>query len=230
MILTVTSSFVFRMKVKCMVSSPQTYDHVMHQATPLSFVLCVCVCVCVCVCWCEGTLLPLVAEVARVSFMKPHHSPDVEHELSRCLTKARVSVPPLPSSPPPPPLQLLPVRLLSLSRQDPWSGGHLLHIHTPTTRTPDPETRLPAVRWSSSPGARRRVPRDTAARLQSVMVSRTADSDPLMRRGARRRWSRPRTAALQRTRESNPQSGTLYLNTGQEYRNGHMENVRQEAA
>jgi len=167
------------------------------------------ICVSVCVCWCEGTLLPLVAEVAPVSFMKPHHSPDVEHELSRCLTKARVSVPPLPSSPPPPPLQLLPVRLLSLSRQDPWSGGHLLHIHTLTTRTPYPETRLPAVRWSSSPGARRRVPGDAAARLQSVMVSRTADSDPLMRRGARRRWSRPRTAALHRTRESNPQSGTL---------------------
>lgn len=180
----------------------------MHQATPLSFV-------CVCVCWREGkTLLPLVAEVARVNFMKPLHSPDVEHELSRCLTKARVSVPPLPPSPPP--LQLLPARLLSLSHQDPWSGGHLIHIRAPTTRTPDPETRLPAIRWSWPSGARRRVPGDAAARLRCATVSRTADSDgaprtdPIMRRSARRRWPRPHTAALHRTRESNLQSAGLY--------------------
>lgn len=148
--------------------------------------------------------------------MKPFHLADAEHELSRCLTKARGSVPPLPPSPRPPPplLPLRPVRLISLSRQDPWSGGHLRHFHAPTTRT-HPEARLPAIRWSWS-GAHPRISGDAAARLRCATVSRTADSggaprtDPIMRPAVRRSWSRPRTAALHRTRELNLQSDALY--------------------
>lgn len=124
-------------------------------------------------------LSPLVAALwsceSRLTFMKHFFTTYTEHELSRCVTKARGSVSPLLPPPPhhhPPPLPLS-------SHRNPRCGGHLRHFHAPTPRTRDPETRLPAIRMSSpsnTSSAHRRLSDDAAERLRCAAVFSTTDS------------------------------------------------------